>query len=53
MYFSFVLSLALKVSFTDADIVDRLKLAEKLRTHVLLSATFLEFTIFLSSVRNK
>lgn len=37
MYFSFVLSLALKVSFTDADIVDRLKLAEKLRTHVLRS----------------
>lgn len=53
MYFSFVLSLALKVSFTDADIADRLKHREKVQTHVLLSVTFLEFTIFLSSVRNK
>lgn len=53
MYFNSVLSLELKVSFTDDDIVDRLKLEEKLQTHVLLSATFLEFTIFLSSARNK
>lgn len=53
MYFSFVLSLALKVSFTNADIVDRLKLGEKLQTHVLFSATFLEFAIFLSSVCDK
>lgn len=53
MYFSFVLSLELKVSFIDADTVDRLKLGEKLQTHVLLSATFLEFSIFLSSARDK
>lgn len=53
MYFSFVLSLELKVSFIDADIVDRLRLGEKLQTHVLLSATFLEFSIFLSSARDK